>query len=229
MKKRMILLVAMFGLQFIFSTCIASQDSSLAVLEGKVVGTGEYKLLIQNVRTGDSFTVMTNSQGTYKTEVMPGRYRTTLLEKHGFPVSQQRSPFNIQPGKTIQINYVAIPIGLDSSLTGARYISRYSDDNLPTSITYYLPSSDDFDLRELRIIYKTVSANQNTARFSYSFVSYEQFYLHAAVVIYDYKNKTIMAYGSKDFGDVSFEDGLSHVKSGSVTINLRDLSYKLTN
>lgn len=205
------------------------QDSPSSTIEGKVVGSGEYRLLILNVRTNKVNTITSNSQGAYKAEVMPGRYQVTLLGKRGFPINQQRSPFNLQEKKTISVNFSAIPIGLNSSLIDTRYITRYNDEDLPISSTYYISSPDDYDMRELRIICKTTNTKSSIIEFSYAFISYEQYYLHAPIITFDQKNNIITARGSKEFGDVFFEDGVRQTRQRDVVINLQNLKYKVTN
>jgi hypothetical protein len=224
-KRNLVGLTILF--LFLGSLPAQCQTNLPASLEGVVVGVGSYQLLLQSVTDGNTKLIFTNEQGRYKVDIPPGRYRIRLLGKYKFPIMQERSPFNILSSENLKINFTSIPVGINSGLVESEYISRYNDNNLPISITYYFSSLQRVEMQEVKILCQTMESSQGVSIFTNAFVSYEHFFLHASEIIYDEREKIITAKSNSAANEVLLENGFVSEKHKEVSIKLGSLDYQV--
>lgn len=181
-------------------------------------------VLVENMLTGESRILKTDSDGIYSIDVPPGRYKVKLISVAGYPIGEDRASFSVSSGETIVINFRPTPVAIASYLENGNYVSRY-DGSFPASMTYFVPQTTGLTVKDLRIWFRgPVAYDKELFKYKMATASYDNFTIHSQQIIYDRFNGKLIAEGK-----VLFEDGHSTRFVKKVTIDLTKSTAFLEN
>lgn len=195
------------------------QVQGAAVIEGTIYDLygaviPGVRISVENADTGEIINLQTDDRGRYVTKVDAGHYVVSRYPSVGYPIGYQHARFAVSTGEMVLINFRPKPFSISDSIKDSHWSEKYIGE-FPGEATHFIQQNNGA-IKDVRIQYQQLKSHTSAIEYRFSVTaSFDRYTMYADKVIFDAKNRKLIAEG-----DVLFEDGKEARRARGAEIDL---------